>query len=125
MINPLKLPLPGLLMRLAVVFSFVYPAIAAYFDPYAWIGYFPNFVLALAGGNELLLLHAWGAFEILLSLWVLFGKRVYIPSLIMAAALIAVVVLNLPQFDILFRDISIALAALSLALVNKRKHGTP
>lgn len=110
-------------MRLAVAFSFVYPAVAAYFDPYAWIGYFPGFLLALAGGHDLILLHAWGVFEILLALWVLFGTRVYVPALIMAAALVAVVVANPGQFPILFRDLSIALAAVSLALVNKKKHG--
>ncbi len=124
MINPLTLPLPGLLMRLAVVISFVYPAVAALFDPYAWLGYFPGFLLSLAGAHELLLLHAWGIFEIALALWVLFATRVYIPSIIMAALLMAVVLLNLPQFDVLFRDISIALAALSLAAVNWKKYGT-
>jgi hypothetical protein len=125
MINPFRLPLPGLIMRLAVAFSFIYPAVSALFDPYAWLGYFPGFVLTLAGTNELLLLHAWGALEILLALWVLFGKRVYVPALIMAAALVAVVIANPGQFPILFRDLSIALAAISLALVNKKKHGTP
>lgn len=123
MTNPLRLPLPGLLMRLAVAFAFVYPAIAAWFDPYSWIGYFPGFLLDLAGSNPEIMLHAWGALEILLALWVLFGTRVYVPSVIMAIALCAVVIANPGQFPILFRDVSIVLAALSLALVNKRKHG--
>lgn len=124
MVNPLKLPLPGLVMRLAVAFSFIYPAVAAWFDPYSWIGYFPGFVLDLAGEHPELLLHAWGAIEIALALWVLFGKHVYVPSVIMTFALLLVVIANPGQFPILFRDISIALAAVSLALVNKRKHGT-
>lgn len=111
-------------MRLAVAFSFVYPAVDAFFEPESWIGYFPGFVLDLAGANSMLLLHTWGIFEILLAAWVLFGKRVYVPSIIMAVALIAVVVANLGQFPILFRDLSIALAALSLAAVNYKKHVT-
>lgn len=123
MINPFRLPLPGLLMRLAVAFSFIYPAVSAWFDPYAWIGYFPAFALNSAGNNAELLLHAWGALEILLALWVLFAVRVYIPSIIMAALLMAVVIVNPAQFPILFRDISIALAALSLAVVNWQKYG--
>lgn len=123
MVNPLTLPLPGLLMRLAVAFAFIYPAVSAWFDPDSWIGYFPDFVLDLAGSNAALLLHGWGILEILLALWVLFGVRVYIPSIIMAVALMAVVIVNPGQFPILFRDVSIALAALSLALANKRKHG--
>lgn len=126
MLNPLRLPLPGLLMRLALVFAFVYPAVSAWFDPDTWIGYFPGFVLSLAGNQGELLLHAWGAIEILLALWVLFGVRVYVPSALMALALLAVVVANPAQFPILFRDLSLALAALSLALINwqkTRNHG--
>ena len=122
MVNPLKLPLPGLLMRTGVAFAFLYPAVAAWFDPDAWIGYFPGFMLGLAGNQSELLLHGWGVIEIVLALWVLFGTRVYIPSVLMAVALIAVVVANPGQFPILFRDIAIAFAALSLAVVNRRKH---
>ena len=123
MLNPLRLPLPGLLMRLAVAFSFLYPAVSAWFDPYAWIGYFPAPVLDLAGSNPELMLHAWGVAEILLALWVLFAVRVYVPSTIMAILLMAVVIANPSQFPILFRDVSIALAAASLAVVNWQKYG--
>lgn len=123
MVNPLRLPLPGLLMRLAVAFSFIYPAVSAWFDPYAWIGYFPAFALAIAGNHAELMLHAWGALEILLALWILFAVRVYVPSIVCALALLAVVIVNPGQFPILFRDISIALAALSLAVVNWQKYG--
>lgn len=108
-------------MRLAVAFAFLYPAVAAWSDPYSWIGYFPGFLLELAGSNELLLLHGWGAIEVILALWVLFAVRVYVPGILMALALLAVIVANPGQFPILFRDISIALAALSLALVNWQK----
>ena len=121
--NPFRLPLPGLLMRLAVAFSFAYPAVSAWFDPDAWIGYFPGFMLDLAGSNPDILLHAWGAFEILLALWILLGRKIYVPSAIAALALIAVVVANPGQFPVLFRDLSIALAAASLALINYKKYG--
>lgn len=123
LLNPFRLPLAGLLMRLAVAFSFLYPAVSAWFDPYAWIGYFPALALTLAGNSTELLLHAWGAFETLLALWVVFAVRVYIPSTIMAIALMAVIIVNPGQFPILFRDVSIALAALSLAVVNWQKYG--
>lgn len=122
MVNPLTLPLPELLLRIAVAFAFLYPAVDAWFNPDSWIGYFPGFVLALAGGNAALLLQSWGVLEIVLALWVLFGTSVFIPSITMAAVLLVVVVTNPGQFPILFRDISIALAALSLVAVNKTKH---
>lgn len=115
-----------MLLRLSVAFSFIYPAVSAIWDPYSWIGYFPSFMLSATGANSFLLLHAFGAVETLLALWILFGKRVFIPSLIAAVMLLAIVAFNLPQFPILFRDISIALAALALAALHapKRFYGT-
>lgn len=112
-----RIPLPQLLLRLAVAFSFAYPPIAALFEPDSWIGYFPAFIPA-----SLTLLHVFGALEIAIALWIVFGKRIHIPSILAALILGAIVVLNGAQFDILFRDISIAMAALALALVDIRKH---
>jgi len=120
--NPLRLPLPELLLRVAVAFSFLYPPIAALSDPDSWMGYFPGFILSL-GIDPLTLLHAFGAIEGVIALWILFGKKVFWPSTAAAALLIAIVVLNDIQFPVLFRDVSIALAALSLAFMH-RPHGT-
>ncbi|HRH55271.1 MAG TPA: hypothetical protein PK609_00165 [Candidatus Paceibacterota bacterium] len=122
MTNPLHLPAPELLLRVALALSFIYPALSALVDPYAWIGYFPGFLITAVGGHELLLLHAWGVFEVLLAVWVLFGKRVFIPSSIMALALVLVVVANPGQFPILFRDLSIALASGALAWMHRPTH---
>jgi hypothetical protein len=110
-------PLPQLLLRLAVAFSFAYPAIAALIDPDSWIGYFPAFI-----PTSIILLHVFGALEIAIAIWIVFGTRIVIPCVLAALILIAIVVFNAAQFDILFRDVSIALAALALALVNARKH---
>lgn len=110
-------PLPQLLLRVAVAFSFVYPPIAALIEPDSWIGYFPAFVPA-----SITLLHIFGAVELILALWIVFGKRITVPALLAALILIAIVVMNTAQFDILFRDVSIALAAIALALVDTRKH---
>lgn len=115
--NPLKLPLPELLLRAAIAFSFLYPPIAALSDPDAWTGYFPGFILAL-GIDSLTLLHVFGALEGVIALWILFGRKVFFPSIVAAVLLMAIVVLNGIQFPILFRDVSIALAALALAFMS-------
>jgi len=120
--NPLRLPVPELLLRLALAFSFLYPAIHAVFDPYAWVGYFPTFVLDLLG-DDIVLLHLWGAAEAFLALWVLFGRRVLVPSVLMTALLVLVVLANPGQFPILFRDLSIALAGAALAFMH-HPHGS-
>lgn len=119
MSNPLHLPAPELLLRIALAFSFAYPALAAVFDPYAWIGYLPAVASTLAPGMEMLLLQIWGLVEIALALWVLFASRVFIPSTLMMLGLLAVVVANPGQFPILFRDLSIALAGAALVWMHR------
>lgn len=111
-----RLPLAELLLRAALAFAFLYPPINALFDPYAWSGYFPTFLLTIAGSFELVLLHLFGLAEVALAVWILFGRNIRTPSYIAAALLIAIVVFNLNQFAVLFRDLSIALIALALAI---------
>lgn len=108
---------------MAIAVSFLYPPLAALTDPYSWSGYFPAFLTALMGTNTFLLLHAFGVIEVAIALWILFGKRVFIPSILAALILLAIIGFNLAQFPILFRDTSIALAALALAFIH-RPHGT-
>jgi hypothetical protein len=116
--NPLRLPLPELLLRAGIAFSLLYPPLSALQDPDSWIGYFPVFLLGL-GIDPLTLLHIFGAIEGVLALWILFGRRIFWPSMTTGVLLILIVVFNANQFPILFRDVSIALAAFALALMNR------
>lgn len=104
----------SLLLRAGVAFAFAFPAIDEIGSPDSWIGYFPPF-LAHAGIPQPLLLHGFGLVEIAIALWLLSGWRAYVPAAIAAAMLVAIVVFNMPQLEILFRDLSIAAAALALA----------
>jgi uncharacterized membrane protein YphA (DoxX/SURF4 family) len=109
-----------LALRLSVAFSFLYPPFAALRDPDSWIGYFPNFVRALPI-NTTLLLHAFGVVEVVIALWLISGWRVRYPALLAGLMLVAIVAFNLNQFDVLFRDLTIAGAALALALWPTRR----
>ncbi len=111
-----------LLLRLGVAFAFLYPPINAFIDPYAWVGYFPSFVRDL--GPEMVLLHIFGAIEIVIGLWILSGKRLFYPSLVASGMLALIVILNLGDFQVLFRDVPIALAALALAVLNRPERRT-
>lgn len=103
-----------LVLRIGLAFAFLYPPINAIFDPITWIGYLPSFVLAF--GSDIVLLHLFGAFEIVLALWILSGKRIAMPSFIAAGILVVIVLLNLSSFDVVFRDLSIAAIALALGV---------
>ncbi len=108
-----------LALRFAVVISFLYPPISAFFDPYAWVGYLPGFLGALPV-SQMALLHSFGVFEVLLAVWILLSKRPFAPSIIAALVLLCIVLFNLPQFEVLFRDVSILLAAVALALLHRQ-----
>lgn len=104
-------------LRLGVAFAFLFPPINAVFDPYSWIGYFPGFVRDIAPG--LGILHVFGIIEVVLGLWILSGRRVFVPSVIAAALLFLIVLMNLNDFQVLFRDISVAFMALALAVMHR------
>lgn len=101
-------------LRVGAAFAFLYPPLAALSDPYSWIGYFPRFIQALPV-EPLLLLHGFGVLEVVIALWILSGWRIRLPAAVATLMLVAIVVCNIPEFPILFRDLSIA--AMTLALV--------
>lgn len=109
----------NLLLRVGVSLAFLYPPFDALANPDSWIGYFPKFVHLAAqplGVSDLVLLHGFGIIEVVIALWILSGKKIFWPSLAATAMLVAIVVFNLPQFEVLFRDLSIAAASLALAV---------
>ncbi len=106
----------NLLLRAGVAFAFLYPPLNALVDPNAWIGYFPDFVHEYV--SDEVLLYSFGLVEIVLGLWILSGYKILIPSLLATLMLVSIVAFNFNQLQVLFRDLSIALAALYLALTN-------
>lgn len=105
---------PRLLLRIAIALAFLYPAISSLITPAAWIGYFPHFMLGVV--PDAVLLAIWSLVEVILALWILSGKWIFLPSLIACVALLGIVLFNLPLLDIVFRDVALALVALYLAL---------
>lgn len=108
---------PELLLRLGVAFAFLYPPVNAIIDPYAWVGYFPSFVRDI--GSEMLILHVFGLIEVIIGLWILSGRKIFLPSVAATVALLGIVVFNLGDFQVLFRDLSIAAMSLALALLHR------
>src|SRR3989344_3634537 len=106
----------SLLFRIGV--AFLYPPISALLNPAAWVGYFPPSFLDLFSGQELFLLHSFGIFEVLIALWILSGKKIFVPSAVATLSLLAIVAFNFSHIDVVFRDLSIAAAAAALAVQN-------
>ena len=110
-----------LLLRIGAALAFLYPPFSALTgDPYTWFGYFPPFVQGYL--PDLVLLHAFGAVEIIIGLWILSGYKIFIPAMLATAMLLGIVAFNLSQFDVLFRDVTIACLTFALALMHWPKN---
>ena len=99
---------------MGLAFAFLYPPIDAVLDPYSWIGYFPHFLRGIV--PDMVLLHSFGALEVIVALWILSGWKIAWPSLIAAVMLLAIVVFDVADFAVIFRDLSIMTIAIALAL---------
>jgi hypothetical protein len=104
-------------LRLGVAFAFLFPAINAVFDPYSWLGYLPGVLRDLA--PELVLLHVFGFIEVVIAVWILSGRRIFFPTVLACVILALIILLNLGDFQILFRDISILFMTLALAVLHR------
>ncbi len=102
-----------ILLRIAIALAFIYPPVDAFFNPNAWISYFPSFMLNIV--PNVVLLSAWGILEIIIAVWILSGKKIFLPSLAAGILLCLIVVFNIPLMEILFRDVALALVAFTLA----------
>jgi hypothetical protein len=107
------------ILRVAIASVFVYAAIASYITPDNWIGYFPVFLQHLIPQN--LLLNGFSIYELALAVWLLFGKYIFYAAILSILTLSGVVIFNVNQFDIIFRDFAIILASASLAVFTYKK----
>ena len=103
------------LFRASIAFAFLWPALSAHIRPENWLGYFPAFILD-SGIPESLVLWGFTLFHLIIVIWMITGRFIFIPSIVAVVFLTAVVVMNLSQMDVLFRDISLALVAIALAI---------
>ncbi len=105
------------LLRLAVALAFLYPAVNAVLDPYAWVVYLPVFMRDIV--QDATLLHIFGVVQTAIGLWILSGRHIFIPTVAATGLLAAIVLFNLGDFQVLFRDVSIGLVSLSLAIAHR------
>lgn len=105
---------PHLILRIGLAFAFLYPPLDALVDPYSWLGYFPSFMHGIV--PDIVLLHGFGVLEASIALWLLSGYRIRIPAIIATLVLLAIVFFDRSNFEVVFRDLSIAAIGLALAV---------
>jgi uncharacterized membrane protein YphA (DoxX/SURF4 family) len=110
--------LSSLLIRLGLAFVFLYAAVFMTFAPEKYIVYFPDFMRELVPGYTLL--HVFAAFEVILSVFLIIGKFTFVTAIISFLTMLALTVVNLDMFSVLFRNVSIILSALALAIQTRK-----
>ena len=110
-------------LRVGVAFAFIYAAIDGFVDPDSWVGWFPKSARDIMREETLLIV--WGAvelilgiwiFQIILSLWIVSGKKIFWPSLVASLSLAGLILTNLGAMDIIFRDVTILAATIALTI---------
>jgi uncharacterized membrane protein YphA (DoxX/SURF4 family) len=103
-----------IVLRCAFAFAFLYPPFNALSDPNSWIGYFPSFVHGYV--PDQVLLHGFGVIEVIIALWVLSGWKIVLPLALGVCMLLGIIAFNFSEFQVLFRDVSIAAIGVSLII---------
>ncbi|TSC89156.1 MAG: hypothetical protein G01um10143_537 [Parcubacteria group bacterium Gr01-1014_3] len=106
----------SLILRLSLAFAFSYAAISSFIYPEAWVGWLPEFVRTTGW------LTFFGLGQVFMSIWLVSGYKTFYAASLSAGMLLGIVVINLSALDVVFRDISLALSALALAVLAKEEH---
>lgn len=103
----------SLLLRIGLAFTLFYAALGSFLTPVNWIGFFPAFLFKL-GVSEELILGGFILYEVILGIWLLWGRKLLYPALLCAATLGGITLFNLGAMDIVFRDFGLFFTALAL-----------
>ena len=103
-------------LRLGLAYVFAYAGFGSLRQPLAWAGYLPHFLAV--GAHAVMLVKLFGFFELVLALWLLWGKRAQYAAVVAFALLVGIVVINPSALSMTFRDIGLAAMALALFFVS-------
>ncbi|MFB6225517.1 MAG: DoxX family membrane protein [Candidatus Paceibacteria bacterium] len=99
-------------LQLGLAFVLIYAGVDSIFDPASWKGYVPGFL-----SSDLREITLWISTvgELILAAWLLVGRNLRIPSILIAIFMALIIGFNLPLFKIVFRNVGLLFAALALA----------
>lgn len=112
-----KLPLISFLFRASIASAYLYAGLGSLLDPNSWIGFLPSFIRN--SGYGLTALTIFSIIEVILSIWIISGKKAYLSSALSSLMMFLIIVFNLELLDIVFRDIPILFASMGLMVMYK------
>lgn len=103
-------------LRFGLAFVFVYAAVAIYLRPADWIGFVPAFIDSILDRQTFLQLHA--LFDLVLAIGLALNVKIFYAAIFSVLNLAGIVIFNVGALDVVFRDIGLLTAAVSLALLS-------
>lgn len=110
----------SLILRLSLGFAFIYAAISHYFSPDSWLQFYPDFMQDIVSEKWYSIAASLG--ELAFGLMIISGRLTYYLAILSALALSVILVFNLDQMFILFRDVSLIGASIALAVLHSGEH---
>lgn len=111
--------LVSFLLRAGICIAFLYAGTSALINPSNWIGFVPQWISVFLDRELFLITH--GITDLLIGLWLLSGVKPFYSGLIAALSLISIIIVNYNQLEIIFRDIAILFAAISLMVLSYKR----
>ena len=102
-------------LRVGLALVFLYAATASFLNPGAWEAYIPSFVGMIIPIS--LFLMGFSLYQVGLALWLLSGKYTFYAAVLGAVTLLGIIVPNIGDLDVIFRDVAIFFGAVALALL--------
>lgn len=100
------------ILRWGLAFVFFYAAIAALLNPGDWILFLPGFLAASPYAR--IALTMFSLYQLILAGVLFWGKQLYWASLLATITLAGIVVMNVQESSIVFRDVGLAFSSLAL-----------
>ncbi len=102
-------------LRIAISLVFLYFGTSQLMNASKWIGFMPDFVSAMFGGNAVLLVHINGVFEVIAGLCLIVGFQTRIVALLLGLHLIGIAS-SIGFSPLGVRDFGLSFATLSIFL---------
>lgn len=107
------------LLRIGLIFVFLYAIIDSFVHPGAWLGFIPDFAAKFA--DPKLLLDTFSGVQLILVIWLASGKYLRYAAFAAGLTITAITLSNVSLLPVTFRDVGLALAAFALGFISQNK----
>lgn len=117
--DKLKNGFAAYVLRMSLSVAFLYAMVSSFLQPAVWITFIPSFMSNIFPAD--ILLTTFSIFQLILAVWLMSNYRPYFAATVSALTLFLITLANISALDLVFRDITIAMAAIALMILTKEE----